>query len=154
MYSEQDLKIIDGKIRKNFAVLTPIVVAILAVYIYALHVRIEWLAMAMGAVLFIALCYGIVAYLIPNISYHNFLRNMQLGLSRELRGTILSISDQAEMQDGARVLPVHLMLTEEQDERIVYLNASKREQLPPPGTEVRLRLYGRHIREVLPVEER
>ena len=37
-------------------------------------------------------------------------------------------------------------------ERIVYLNASKREGFPPAGTPVALRCFGRHIREVEVVE--
>ena len=80
--------------------------------------------------------------------YRLFLRDMRNGLTREMRGTILSVASEAEMQDGARVLPVHLMLTEEQDERIVYLNASKAADFPKPGAEVLVKLYGRHIRQV------
>ena len=67
-----------------------------------------------------------------------------------MHGTIVSVSDTPEEQDGAMVLPVHLLLTEEQDERIVYLNASKADLFPKTGTEVLLRCCGRHIREAIP----
>lgn len=167
MYSEQDFIEINGKIRKNWLVLAPILAAILAAYVYALATRVEWLAMAAGALLFVAACYGILAYLWPNTRYRNFLGDMRDGLSRDVRGTILEISDAAELQDGAMVLPVRvkLALEEAQEtvsaaarrleaqsgedteaERIVYLNASKRAGFPKPGTAVVLHCFGRHIK--------
>ena len=172
MYTEQDLNVINARIRKNWLVLGPILAALLAGYIYALSAGIEWLAMVLGALLFVAVCYGLLAYLIPNMRYRGFLLDMEAGLSRDVRGTIVEISGTAELQDGAMVLPVRVKLDPDQlessmpvgtveskrlglesnedteDERIVYLNASKREGFPPPGAEVLLNCYGRHIRSV------
>ena len=146
MYTEQDMAYINGKIRKNWLVLAPILIAILAVYIYALRAGIHWLVMVAGPVLFVAACYGLLAYLVPNIRYRSFLEDLQNGLTRDVRGTIVEIADKAEPQDGAMVLPVRIFLDDAGDERIVYLNASKREGFPGPGTPVALRCYGRHIR--------
>ena len=172
MYTEQDLNVINACIRKNWLVLGPILAALLAGYIYALSAGIEWLAMVLGALLFVAACYGLLAYLIPNMRYRGFLLDMEAGLSRDVRGTIVEISGTAELQDGAMVLPVRVKLDPDQlessmpvgtveskrlglesnedteDERIVYLNTSKRAMLPGPGTEVVLHCYGRHIKSV------
>ena len=172
MYTEQDLNVINARIRKNWLVLGPILAALLAGYIYALSAGIEWLAMVLGALLFVAACYGLLAYLIPNMRYRGFLLDMEAGLSRDVRGTIVEISATAELQDGAMVLPVRVKLDPDQlessmpvgtveskrlgldsnedteDERIVYLNTSKRAMLPGPGTEVVLHCYGRHIKSV------
>ena len=148
MYSQEDVQVISGKIRKNLLVLIPVVAAILIGYVAALAARVQWLAMLLGPALFVAVCYGLCAYIIPNVRYRNFLNDMQKGLSRQMRGTVVEIAQTAEPQDGAMVLPVRLLLTEEQDERIVYLNASKADRFPKPGTEVALQLYGRHIRSV------
>lgn len=172
MYTEQDLNVINARIRKNWLVLGPILAALLAGYIYALSAGIEWLAMVLGALLFVAACYGLLAYLIPNMRYRGFLLDMEAGLSRDVRGTIVEISGTAELQDGAMVLPVRVKLDPDQlessmpvgtveskrlglesnedteDERIVYLNTSKRAMLPGPGTEVVLHCYGRHIKSV------
>ena len=172
MYTEQDLNVINARIRKNWLVLGPILAALLAGYIYALSAGIEWLAMVLGALLFVAACYGLLAYLIPNMRYRSFLLDMEAGLSRDVRGTIVEISGTAELQDGAMVLPVRVKLDPDQlessmpvgtveskrlglesnedteDERIVYLNTSKRAMLPGPGTEVVLHCYGRHIKSV------
>ena len=147
MYSDQDCIEIRNRLRKNWAVLAPLLIVILAIYIVALRRRIEWLAMIMGPLLFVAACFGIIAYIYPTAKYRHFLQELQTGLTREMRGTIVSISDSPEEQDGAMVLPVHLLLMEEQDERIVYLNASKADLIPEIGSEVLLRCCGRHIRE-------
>ena len=168
MYSEKDLNEINGKIRKNWLVLGPILALLLAAYVYGLAGRVKWLAMAAGPLLFVAACYGFLAYLWPNMRYRGFLRDMDIGLSRDVRGTILSISETAELQDGAMVLPVRVKLEtaeethtsslaerlgaeaaeDSRDERIVYLNASKRAGFPAEGANVVLHCYGRHVKAV------
>lgn len=175
MYTEQDMSVINARIRKNLIVLTPILLAILAVYVYALSASLQWLAMAAGPLLFVATCYGILAYLWPNMRYRSFLQDMDSGLSRDMKGTIVEISDAEELQDGARVLPVRVRLDPEagegyvkasyhastearrlrldaepddDDERIVYLNVSKRQHMPAPGTKAVLHCFGRHIKSV------
>ena len=146
MYSEKDLIEINGKIKKNIRVWAPILLVLAAVYAAALIIRIKWLVYAAAVLLCIAACYGILAYLIPNTRYRRFLMDMEEGLSREIRGRIVEISDQEDMQDGVRVLPVRIYLEDEQDERIVYLNASKKAMFPDAGENVILHCYGRHIR--------
>ena len=170
MYSERDMNEINARIRRSALALTPVLAVILGLYIYALAARVRWLAMVAGPLLFVVACYGFLAKLWPDLRYRRFLRDMESGLSREMRGTIVAISDAAELQDGATVLPVRLKLAEGEecavgesvqshrlaveagenagDERIVYLNASKRDCLPGPGAAVKLLCYGRHIRAV------
>ena len=153
MYSEQDMREIKGRIDRYLAILLPGMAVILALIVLGYAKRVQWLAMGGMALMAVWVCFGLIFLLWPCVQYRRFLRDMQTGLSREMVGTVVSIAGEPEPQDGARVLPVHLLLTEEQDERIVYLNASKREMMPPPGAEVRLKLYGRHIRDVVPAEK-
>ena len=153
MYTDQDIIDINRRLNRVRVVFYPALIALAALSVLGYARRIKWLAMGGLALLAAAAVFGGIFFLWPCLRYRGFLRDMQEGLSREMVGSVVSIAEKAEPQDGARVLPVHLLLTEEQDERIVYLNASKRDLLPPPGTEVRLRLYGRHIREVLPAEK-
>lgn len=171
MYSEQDFNEINGKIRKNWLALGPVLAALLAAYVYGFVARIKWLAMTAGPLLFVAACFGVLAWLWPNGRYKRFLEDMESGLSREVRGTIVEIGETAELQDGARVLPVRVKLEPDEarasleasvasrrlslesredteDERIVYLNASKREGFPEEGSAVRLDCFGRHIKSV------
>lgn len=148
MYTERDMIEINARIRRNWLVLAPVLAALAAVFAVGLARRVEWLAMAGAGLLAAALCFGITFFLLPNGRYRAFLTDMQDGLSREMTGRVVSVAEKPEMQDGARVLPVHILLAEEQDERIVYLNASKADRFPPVGTDVRLSLYGRHIKAV------
>ena len=173
MYSESDMREINGRIRRDWLVLGPVAAALTAAYVYALSARVKWLAMAAGPLLFVALCFGFLFALWPNLRYRGFLKDMEQGLSRDVKGTIASISEDAQMQDGAMVLTVRVALDardarDEQarqtstlserlrleadeaatDERIVYLNASKREGFPGPGTRVVLKCFGRHVKSV------
>ena len=153
MYSERDAIEIIRRIRKYCSILLPVLAALVALAALGYVRRVQWLAMGALALTAAAACFGLIFYLIPCLRYRGFLADMEKGLSREMVGSVVSVSEDAEPQDGALVLPVHILLTDDQDERIVYLNASKRELMPPPGTEARFRLYGRHIREIVPVEK-
>ena len=148
MYSQQDYLDINRKIRKKEAILGAVLLVMLAGYTIALILRIRWLAMLCGPLLFVAACFGITFALWPDLRYRNFLRDLDSRLTQEISGTVLSVSQEAELQDGALVLPVHIWLDKDQDDHIVYLNASKADGFPPVGTKVTLQCGGRHIRNI------
>ena len=151
MYTEQDRTDIRQRIVKYSVILAVILVALIAVYVMCMIVRIQWLAMIDAAAMFAATCFMWCVYLYPCIRYMGFLKDMRTGLAREIRGSVVDVSEKEDLQDGVRVLPVRVFLHEEQDERIVYLNASKADGFPAVGTEVRLNCFGRHIKEVAAV---
>lgn len=166
MYTEQD-SIDSGRAAKRSWIGTGIAAGlVLAAYIYAMAARVQWLAYAAGALLFVAVAYGAIAHIAPNVRYQRFLRDMQLGGSHDMVGTLVTVTQEEELQDGVRVYPVHLLLDEDQvahdttsnaarrleeapekDERILYLNVSKAANFPPAGARVKLRCFGRHITE-------
>lgn len=148
MYSQQDYIDINRKIRKKEVILGAALIAFLAGYILALILRIKWLAMLCGPLLFVAACFGITFALWPDLRYRNFLRDLDSRLTQEISGTVLSVSKEAELQDGAMVLPVHIRLDKDQDDHIFYLNASKADGFPPVGTKVTMQCGGRHIRNI------
>ncbi len=171
MYSERDMIEVNGRIRRAWVALAPVLAACAALFVFALAKRVHWLALATAPLMIVAFIYGFVACIWPNLRYRRFLRDMQDGLSRDVRGVILAVSDAAEPHDGAMVLPVRVRLDgaaeastgtsalserlqqleageDNREERIVYLNASKRQMMPPAGTAVTLRCFGRHIRSV------
>ena len=148
MYSETDMNEIDRRIRKDLCVIVPIAAVLLAAFIVALSQRVQWLAMVSLPLVFVAICYAWIARLWPNMCYKRFLTDMMRGLSRDREGSVVEVSEKSELQDGCVVLPVRILLEEEQDERIVYLNADKAEGFPPAGSKVRLKCYGRHIKQV------
>ena len=148
MYSEADFIAIKQRIMKIRTALIPALLLPAALAALALIKRWKAPAMLSAVLLAVAAVFGVGFYLVPCLRYLRFLNDMKNGLSREMTGTVVSVSDAPELQDGARVLPVHLMLADQQDERIIYLNASKRDLFPDPGANVTVTLCGRHIREV------
>lgn len=154
MYSEQDLATIDRRIRKNWIAWLIPIAALAALFILALTSRTEWLCYAALVLLAAAGVFGFAYFQLPCLRYRRFLSELKSGLSREMSGRVVEISEAAQLQDGARVLPVRLWLEDDQDERIVYLNASKRALFPGEGAFVQLKLCGRHILEVLSPQER
>lgn len=145
MYSKDDMSLINKKLRTNIIVLSVVTVILLGGFVAALILAIEWLAMVMGPLTFLAVAYGFTAYIFPNAKYRRFLKDTQEGLSREIRGSIVEIAAQEEYQDGVRVLPVRIHLADEDDERFVYLNVSKKELFAQVGDNVCMKCYGRHI---------
>ena len=148
MYSEKDFADIRRRIVRGRMALAPVLIALAALVVVGLSRRVSFLAYGGAALLAAALVFGFAFYLLPCHRYLAFLNDLQKGLSRQMTGTVVSISDTPQPQDGARVLPVRLLLKDEQDERIIYLNASKRDRFPGPGAQVHVTLCGRHILQV------
>lgn len=145
MYSEKDLAQINGKLKKNIIVLSVVTLILLAGFVAALVFALEWLVMILGPALFVAVAFGLTAYILPNARYRRFLRDAREGLSREMRGSVVEIAAEEEEQDGVRVLTVRIHLQDEDDERFVYLNASKKDRFAAVGDSICMQCYGRHI---------
>ena len=150
MYTQQDKNEISRRIRKYSVITAILAIALIAVEVVGLKMRLEALSMIDFALLFMAVFFMWSMYLWPCIRYSGFLKDMSTGLTRELPGSIVEVSAQEDYQDGVRVLPVRIFLDKEQDERIVYLDVSKADQFPAPGARVRLNCFGRHIKEAVP----
>ncbi len=149
MYTEQDRIQTKNRIVRYSIITGVLTAALIALLVVGLKLRWEIGVMVIGAAIFAVLCFGIVMYIWPWARYMLFLRDMGDGLTREISGSIVEVSQQEDYQDGVRVLPVRIHLDSEDDERIVYLNVSKAEHFPKAGTSVELHCYGRHIKEVV-----
>lgn len=149
MYTEQDGKMIRQRIKKYSVILAVGLAILLAAFIVGLsvNVRSKALTMAAGIAMFAYACFMWVMLIYPCVKYNRFLKDMQEGLTKEIDCEIREIVEKEEMQDGVRVLPVHVFLEDEQDERILYANVSKLDQLPKKGEKARLGCFGRHIKE-------
>ena len=106
MYGEQDYIDIERRIRRNRLVWLPVLACIAALFVLALAKRVQWLAYAAGIGFAVVACFAFAFHQLPCLNYRKFLREMDSGLSREMAGQVVSISDQVDLQDGARVLPV------------------------------------------------
>lgn len=150
MYTQQDKIQVRGRIVKYSVITGVITAALIALYVVGLIQRWEVGVMVTGGAMFAVICFGWLMFIWPCVRYFFFLKDMDTGLTRTLKGSIVEVSGQEDYQDGVRVLPVRILLSEEQDERIVYLNVSKAEDFPKEGTAVELNCYGRHIKQVIP----
>ena len=148
MYTQQDQIQNKNRIIK-YSVITGVVLGVmLALYIIGIKSRMESVVMVQGCAMFAWVCFMWLMFIWPCVRYSFFLKDLEQGIGRELTGSIVEISADEEMQDGVRVLPVRLFLESEQDERIVYLSATKTEGFPQPGARVKLGCFGRHIKQV------
>ena len=145
MYTEADTRAVNRGIRRAALALAVAAAAALGVYAAALALRLQALAYAAGALLFAVPAFIGLYYLAPRLRYRRFLADIRQGLITEMTGRVAAIEATPQTQDGARVLPLRLFLEDRQDERIVYLNAGRRQGFPGPGKRVRLKLCGRHI---------
>ena len=145
MYSEWDMADANRRIRKCWLALAIAVATLLAMYVAGLALRLKGLVYVPGVLLVASVTFICAFYLLPELRYRRFLVDMGQGLTRDMEARVLSIDADAALQDGVRVHPVHILLAEPEDERIVYLNTSKRDRFPGVGATVRLHLYGRHI---------
>lgn len=148
MYTQQDQIQNKKRIIKYCVIMGVVLAGMLAVYIMGIKNRWESVVMTDGCAMFAWTCFMWVMFIWPCIKYSFFLKDMGQGIGRELVCSIVEVSGNEEMQDGVRVLPVRVFLESEQDERIVYLNATKTEGFPKAGTPVKLGCFGRHIKQV------
>ena len=148
MYTQQD-QIQNKKRIIKYSVITGVVfVGMLVLYIMGIKNRWESVVMTDGCAMFAWVCFMWMMFIWPCVKYSFFMKDLRQGIGRELVGSIVEVSGNEDYQDGVRVLPVRIFLDSEQDERIVYLNVSKAEGFPKPGTKVKLGCFGRHIKQV------
>lgn len=146
MYGEQDFAAARRALRNSALAFGAVLLALLAGYAAALIAGAyrPCVLLALGMMVWM-LAAGEMC-LLPRKRYHRFLQEMQKGLRRETQCEILGMDAKVQLQDGVHVHAVQVRL-EDGDSRIFYLNASKAEFLPEPGTRCRLVSYGRHVLE-------
>ena len=149
MYSEQDKIEISKRLKKYVTIMIVGLLVCLAVSVVGmLHsVRSLPLTMLGGVGLFVFACFMWMMFVYPNIKYGGYLKDMDQGLTKNMDCTVLEIDEKEELQDGVRVYPVHVFLEDEQDERILYIDVSKMDQMPKKGEKAHFGCFGRHIKE-------
>jgi hypothetical protein len=148
MYTQEDINRANAAIRKDLLILVPILLALIAALGIGIRVQFRPVVYAAAALLFIVFCFFWSLILGPHARYRRFLGDMARGLSRTIECTIESIDEKTEIQDGAEVFPVHVLLDKEEDRRILYIAADKADRLPGVGEHMKADCYGRHIRDL------
>ena len=149
MYSQEDKNVMRRRLWKYCIIAAFGALICIAGFVVGVHANVRSVVLAMGsaAALFVYVCFMWLMYIYPCAKYAGYLKDMDAGLTKEMDCTILSIDEKEETQDGVRVYPVHVFLEDEQDERILYIDVSKLDQMPKQDAKVHLGCFGRHIKE-------
>ena len=144
MYTQDDLRRAQSLVVRYALILGAVLAVLLAAYIAAVLMDSQgaMLLILLSAFWFAAL--EIALWLRPMVQYRGFLREMMCGLRRECPCTLDDLEERIQLQDGVRVHALQVRL-EDGDTRIFYVNASKRQLLPPMQTRLILISYGRHL---------
>lgn len=144
LYTEEDRMRSDSMARRWALILGGAELALLAAYVAGIALGRRWMMLAALLLGFaVALFLGDLC-LLPALRYRKFLRELDRGLRRSAVCTVGSLRPEAEMQDGARVRELQVLLSDG-DSRIFYVNADHAACIPEPGARIELESYGRHV---------
>lgn len=145
LYTEVDMTAARSRVNKNTWKLCIPLCALLIGYVALIAVGSRWWMLAVLLAAFAWTVFDFDVYLLPEIRYKHFLKQMEEGLRRTTEATIVDVEDSPQPRDGAVVLAVRVELTDGSGERMFWLDTRKTENFPPVGTRVRLESCGRHI---------
>lgn len=136
IYTENDLNAIRQQKNKRWCILLIPCAVLLAVLIYSLVIRVEWLTTACTILIGALLIAGYDFAIKPLRCYQTHLKNCLHGHTRECELPFVSISEDVDMVDG---VPCRQMLCEDVDgkgrpyERLFYFDAEKDFPAVRPG---------------------
>ena len=145
LYTEADTAAARSRVNKNIWKLCVPLCILLIGYVALIAAGSRWGMLAVLLAAFVWTVFDFDVYLLPEIRYKLFLKQMAEGLRRTTEATIAGVEDSPQPQDGAQVLAIRVELTDGSGERIFWLDTRKAENLPQIGMQVRLESCGRHI---------
>lgn len=145
LYTEADSAAARSRVNKNMWKLCVPLFALLIGYVALIAAGSRWAMLAVLLAAFAWTVFDFDVYLLPEIRYMLFLKQMAEGLRRTTEATIVDVEDSPQPRDGAQVLAVRVELTDGSGERMFWMDTRKSENLPSIGTRVRLESCGRHI---------
>lgn len=144
MYNNEDIRCASKRVRSCAITVGAGLAPIIALYVLAIVKGSQGWMLAVLLAGFFWLLFMCDLCLLPRVRYLRFLKDMDRGLRRNTPCTPDFLEEEIRIQDGVRVRELHVR-TPEGDSRILYVNASKAELLPPMGDEILLESYGRHV---------
>ena len=145
LYSKNDTSCAAARLRRSIFLLICLLLPLLALYVFAILKGMRLLMLAASLLAFVCAVFCCDFCLLPAKRYFCFLKGLEKGLRRSLECSLTDVSEDLQMQDGARVLVVQVRILDGGGSRIFYANASKRDLLPSEGARIRLTSCGRHI---------
>ena len=146
LYTQEDLRRAEKSYRRCLLLLAAVLAPLLAGYVLALARGSYALSLALALTMLAWILFSGDLLLLPRRRYRAFLRELKCGLRRQTSCSILRLEDEIQVQDGANVRLLRVVLPQG-EERIFYLNAAKADCLPTPGAGCTLVSCGRHVVE-------
>lgn len=153
MYTQEDTRYTKRELLRAWLTLAVISCALLGLYAAMLILRQRIPAHISLIMLFCAAFIIVDMKILPLRRYERFLYDIETGLKNDMRFELLYIADAPITIDGVSAMEWHVRLIDRDakdkldDERILYLNASKRVNIEP-GANVEAVCCGRHILSV------
>ena len=146
MYTETDFQNAKKQTRVRVAGTIVLSVLFFALVLFLNRRRLQYAAMAVGAVGFMAVYFVCSFKVSPWVKYNRFLREMQNGQRRRAECEFLYFTPETRLHDGVEV---HEMIVtvgaEEADERLYYWDADKPMPALQKGDRVAVESFGNFV---------
>lgn len=132
VYTLQDLEQINAQKKKRLFVLMLPCLLLLAVLVYSLTIRVQWLTTVVTILLGVVLIFGYTVFLSPLICYARHLNHALHGKTRKTSGYLKEVEEEAVYREGLQVKPMMISIDRiesEEDDRLFYWDANL--PLPP-----------------------
>lgn len=154
IYTEADYSAIRQQMKKRWTILLIPIAVLLAVLVYSLVIRVEWLSSAATIVIGVILIAGYDFAIKPLRCYARHLDNALRGRTRECDLPFVSLSENVDVVDGVRY---RQLLCADVDgkgrpyERLFYFDADKEFPAAQEGDMLHLASYELVVANVYPV---
>jgi hypothetical protein len=156
MYSENDYIEAKSALKKFIILYGVFALAMIGAIVAALIIRVEWLSYTAAGVLTIASLFiwgnvGVRLY-----AWNRFLKDMRIGLEREVVGELASIDEDDSLKEGLEFRALRLLTGEESDKaggRLLYVDASRFPLSANLGQKVCCKIFGSYLKEIKVLEE-
>lgn len=151
MYTEQDLTAIRAQQKKRWGILAVPCLILVAVIVYSLFTRIEWLTSSATVLLGVLLIFFYEMTIRPLHCYEVHLFNCLHGRTRELDCTYHSIDADLSVVDGVKYYAMTLLQSDEKGdpfERMLYWDAQKPAPGFQPGDKLHVVYHDRMIAQI------
>ena len=151
MYTEQELTNIRNQQKKRWLILLIPCLILLAVIVYSLTIRLEWLTSAATVVIGVLLIFGYEMFIRPLHQYAVHMDNCLHGRTRELDCTYLGTDADLSLVDGVRFYAMSFQqLDDDGDpfERMLYWDAQKPVPALQSGDQLHIVYHDRMIAQL------
>lgn len=146
MYSEKDYQNASKQAKVRLITLILAAILLIVAIIIINRQRMQYIAMAIGAVGFIA-CYFLCSFKVtPWLRYNRFMREMKHGQRRKTECDFHNFSSETRMHDGVEVYEMIVSVGDaEEDERLYYWDVDKPQPQLKEGDRLCVESFGNFV---------